>query len=520
MQLQWKYVIIVNLFTVLVMSIFFIIDDQETLKAAEDSLIANLESGANIREAAKLVASSVQAIVEPDKLVESKEKLGKELEKELVALKENKKEMADVIDVYVTDHYGRILASLTGMEVSKTTLVGKKLDKAFKLTDEIREKMKNDEIHIDGLTKYHDKYATPVFVPYTLDISVRSNETASFPLGTIMILFSASETKELVIDKMRQRHLVYVLFVSFALSVLITILTARMVIRPIRRLMEVVTEATNGNLDVRTSLPYSNNDIGKLAFGIDRMFRRIKTTQAERIEALANLAQGVAHEIKNPLNNLGLAVDNIKYVLSEEAINSEEMGEAHEYLEIMSEQITRMSQITEGFLDLTRPTQLDFGTVDLDDFIEKILADFTLQFSETDVKVVRNFCQELKDVEIDPLQMQKAISNIVQNSIQAMPRGGRIYVTTERIPSESGEMAVISIRDTGVGIPEEIQERIFDAYFTTKKREGGTGLGLALTRRIIESHRGKIKVESMAGAGASFSITLPIIQRTSQNEKL
>ena len=512
MQLQWKYVIIVNLFTILVMSIFFIIDDQKTLKAAEGSLAANLENGANIRQVAKLVAASIQAIVEPDKLVESEEKLRKELEKELVALKENNKEMADVIDVYVTDSYGRILASLMGREVIKATLSGRKVDKAFKLTDEIRAKMENDEIHIGGLTKYYDKYATEVFAPYTLDISVRSNETARLNLGAIKILFSASEAKELI-DEMRERHLSYVLLVSFSLSVLISILTVSMVIRPVRRLMEVVTEAANGNLDVRTSQSYSKDEIGKLAFGIDRMLRQVKTTQTERIEALSNLAQGVAHDIKNPLNNLGLAVDNTKYVISEDEITPEGIEEAHEYLEIMSEQITRLSQITEGFLALTRPNQLDFQIIDLDEFIEKVISDFTLQFSETDVKVVRDYSQELKEVEIDQSQMQKAISNIIQNSIQAMPRGGKIYVTTERSFSASGDVAVISIRDTGMGIPEGIKEKIFDAYFTTREKEGGTGLGLAMTRKITESHNGKIDVESMAGAGASFRITLPIIQR-------
>jgi len=495
------------------MSIFFIIDDRKTLEGAEESLIDNLKTGANIRRVARLVERNIQSIIETNKSEkEIQQRLQRALREDLIVLnlKLQEEEMANVIDVQITDKDGLILASLTGLETGRS----------LKFTDEVSDKIffqDESEVYIRGPAEYDGKYAVEAYVRYTADFSWSIDRT-TFHLGAIRIIFSASKAK-LLIDAMRLRHLLYVLLVAFSLSVLISILSVNTVIRPIRRLMKVVTEAENSNLDVRTSQSYSNDEIGRLAFGIDRMLRRIKTTQAERIEALANLAQGIAHDIKNPLNNLGLAVDNIKYVLSEDKITSEEIEEAHEYLEIISQQTTRLSQITEGFLDLTRPTQLDFKTVDLDEFIEKVISEFTLQFSEIGVKVVENYSQELKDVEIDSSQMQKAISNILQNSIQAMPRGGRIYVTTERKATKSVDMAVISIRDTGVGIPEEIQERIFDAYFTTREKEGGTGFGLAMTRRIIDSHNGNIYVESMVGAGASFRITLPVIQGKAEDEQ-
>jgi len=514
MQLKWKSVLIVNLFTLLVMSIVFIIDDRKTLEDAEDSLLVNLKTGAHMRKLAKIVESNIQNMGGLGELNLAKalpkviqDALQKAIKEEVDVLKQKEKGVADVVDVHVTDSYGLIRVSLTGWED----------DKVLKFTNEVREKLSKGEAHIDGPVKYYNEYVTDAFVPYTLNY-FPSNDTATVYEGVIRILFSASKARELI-DEMRSRHLLYVLLVSFSLSVLISILTVSMVIRPVRRLMEVVTEATNGNLDVRTSQVYSKDEIGKLAFGIDRMLTRIKTTQAERIEALSNLARGVAHDIKNPLNNLGLAVDNIKYVLSEDRITPEKIEEGQECLAIMSAQITRLSQITEGFLDLTRPRELDFRTVDLDDFLEKVLADFTLQFSQTGVKVVRDYCQKLKGVEIDQLRMQKAISNIVQNSIQAMSRGGKIYVTTERIVAESRDMAVISIRDTGIGIPEEIKDKIFNAYFTRREKEGGTGLGLAMTLNIIQSHNGKIEVESMEGAGTSFRITLPIIQRITQDEQ-
>jgi len=499
------------------MSIFFIIDDRKTLEGAEEALIANVETGANIRKVARLVERNIQGIIETNESEDAKreQRLQRALREELTVLKLTEEEMADMIDVQIINSDGLILASLTDLETGGI----------HKFTDEVMDKILKGEVLVRGTIKYYDKYAIEAFVRYTANFG-RSNDMTTFYLGAIRIIFSASGAKQLI-DDMRLRHLGYVLLVSFSLSVLISILAVSTVIRPVKRLMKVVTEAENGNLDVRTSQSYSNDVIGKLAFGIDKMLRRIKTTQTERIEALGDMARGVAHEIKNPLNTLGLAVDNVKYALSEfvpvpkaelqrkldDEIALENIEEAQECLEIMSDQITRLSQITEGFLDLTRPTQLDFRTTDLDDFIEEVLADFTLQLSETEIKVVRAYCQKLKDVKIDQSQMQKAISNIIQNGIQAMPRGGKIYVTTERIVAESGDMAVISIRDTGVGIPEEIMVKIFDAYFTTRNKEGGTGLGLAMTRKIIELHNGNIDVESMVGAGASFRITLPVIRR-------
>ncbi|MYG05684.1 hypothetical protein F4167_03465 [Candidatus Poribacteria bacterium] len=117
----------------------------------------------------------------------------------------------------------------------------------------------------------------------------------------------------------------------------------------------------------------------------------------------------------------------------------------------------------------------------------------------------------LPNVSLDAALMRQTLFNFVQNSIQAMPKGGSIYINTllEQIDQDA-EYTVIEIRDTGIGIPEEIQEQIYDAYFTTKDATGGIGLGLAISHQIITAHKGKIEVRSKMGMGTAFKISLPL----------
>ena len=127
------------------------------------------------------------------------------------------------------------------------------------------------------------------------------------------------------------------------------------------------------------------------------------------------------------------------------------------------------------------------------------------------MQIIRNYDANLPNVPLDAALMRQTLFNFVQNSIQAMPKGGSIYINTllEQI-EQNPEYAVIDIRDTGIGIPEEIQEQIYDAYFTTKDATGGIGLGLAISHQIITAHKGKIEVRSKMGMGTAFKISLPL----------
>jgi signal transduction histidine kinase len=495
MKLRWKYVFIVNLFTVLAMSVFFIIDDRKARDDAETSQVTNLVIGANIHKVAALVSERVQNIID---LSQSPEYLEKRIQEELALLKD-RKELADVIEIHITDKTGTILGSLTGGEVGNRV----------NINDDIRDAVAKDEIHISGLAKYRDEYTTAVIVPYTAEASVINNKGIELKPGLVQILFSASNVVK-TINAMRLRHLLYVLAVSFALVILIIISTVSMVDRPIRGLIKFIARAKEGNLGELPSVPYSSNEIGRLAYELDRMLREIRTAHEQRIAALGTLASGVAHEIKNPLNLLGLAVLNLKELLSSDKIKPEEVNEAREYADKITSQIARLSKITEQFIQLTRPSKLDIRQVDLDMLVDGVITEFMLTLDKTNIKVITNYCKQLNDVQVDPGKIRQALFNIIQNSIQAIHRWGKIYVNTNRVKSATGDKATIEIRDTGMGIPEYIQDRIFDAYFTTRESEGGTGLGLTITHQIIDAHNGRIDMKSKEGMGTSFTITLPI----------
>jgi len=497
MKLRWKYVFIVNLFTILAMSVFFIIDDREARDDLETSQVTNLEIGANIHKVAALVGERVQNIID---LSQSPEYLEKRIQEELVLLR-GRKELVDVIDIHITDKTGIILGSLTGEEV------GNKVN----INDEVRDDVAQGEIHISGLAKYQDEYTTAVIVPYTAEASVINNKGLELKPGLIQILFSASGVK--AINAMRLRHLLYVVCVSFALGILISISTVSMVDRPIRGLIKFIVRAKEGNLDALPPVSYSGAEIGRLAYELDRMLREIRTAHEQRIAALGRLAGGVAHEIKNPLNLLGLAALNLKELLSSDKMTSEEVSEARECVGRITNHVARLSKITEQFLQLTRPSEMDIRQVDLDMLVDGVITEFTLTLDKANIKVITNYCKELKDVQVDPGKIRQALFNIIQNSIQAMQRGGKIYVKTSRVKSATEDKATIEIRDTGVGIPEDIQDRIFDAYFTTRENEGGTGLGLTITHQIIDAHNGRIDIKSKEGMGTSFTITLPIVTK-------
>jgi signal transduction histidine kinase len=154
---------------------------------------------------------------------------------------------------------------------------------------------------------------------------------------------------------------------------------------------------------------------------------------------------------------------------------------------------------------------LNIEPVNLNTLVEQVSSEFALIAEEAKVQIIRNYDENLPDVPLDAVLMRQTLFNFVQNSIQAMPKGGSIYITTfvEQIDPHMRD-TVIEIRDTGIGIPEEIQEQIYDAYFTTKDATGGIGLGLAVSHQIITAHKGKIEVRSKMGMGTAFKIRFPL----------
>ncbi len=224
-----------------------------------------------------------------------------------------------------------------------------------------------------------------------------------------------------------------------------------------------------------------------------------ETKRSERLSALGNLAAGVAHEIRNPLNTIAIASQRLKSEFQVETGKSE----YENFLKSIIDETKRLNNIVNQFLSLTKAQKLSLVPVNIREFLEELLNLVKLEAGEKKISLNNNFKAEA-NLRIDREEMKKALLNITLNAIQATEAGGKISVVT----SKSNDNFLIKIADSGKGIPKEDLSKIFQPYFTTKER--GTGLGLSIAHRIISDHRGKIEVESEVGKGTTFFIYLPL----------
>ncbi len=217
--------------------------------------------------------------------------------------------------------------------------------------------------------------------------------------------------------------------------------------------------------------------------------------QSSRLSALGQLSAGVAHEIRNPLTSISILIHSLKEKLPPKAIKKAD-------IDVIENEIERINQIIKQFLDFARPSKPKIGKADINDIIEDTLILIRHDLLENDIKVKKRLAL-LPFALADRDQIKQAFLNIILNAIQAMPGGGELVIST----GLTDNYIKISFMDEGNGIPESIREKLFDPFFTTK--EEGIGLGLSITRRVVDDHKGKIDVESTKGKGTTFSILLP-----------
>ena len=326
--------------------------------------------------------------------------------------------------------------------------------------------------------------------------------------GYIQVLFDVPYIDKSIRSSLLM-HAILIVIVGALLVILIDLTTNHLIMKPLERMTRIIQSAEDGDLSLQET--YSSDEIGRATYNLARMLWQLRDSHSKRITALGQFAAGVAHEIRNPLNSIGMTAQYLKSVFSQRKVSQDDIEEAKELLEIVDQKIRELKQTSEQFLTLNRPRRLNVEPVSLNTLVEQVLSEFALIAEEAKVQVIRNYDENLPDVQMDAALMRQTLFNFVQNSIQAMPKGGSIYMTTflEQMDPNTRD-AVIEIRDTGIGIPEEIQEQIYDAYFTTKDATGGIGLGLAVSHQIITAHRGKIEVRSKMGMGTAFKISLPL----------
>jgi two-component system, NtrC family, sensor kinase len=224
--------------------------------------------------------------------------------------------------------------------------------------------------------------------------------------------------------------------------------------------------------------------------------------QSERLAVVGRMAANVAHEIKNPLGTIVLNAELLGEEL--EKLGSESAAESQELLGIIKSEVDRLLEVLEEYLQFARLPKIKAEEGSVNEIISDLFLFLKEELDERKILLVEELDPQIPPVQLDPKQLRQALLNIVKNSFEAMPEGGKLTLTTAQ---RDGKVQ-ITVGDTGKGISPENQDLVFTPFFSTK--HGGTGLGLSITSHIVKEHRGTIGFESYEGLGTSFTIRLPI----------
>ena len=239
----------------------------------------------------------------------------------------------------------------------------------------------------------------------------------------------------------------------------------------------------------------------------NRNLRKMKEMEdriqlAERLSSLGHLAAGVAHEIRNPLNAMGMGLQRLKreFLPTEESKKEEYVS----FLELILKETRRVNEIIEQFLTLSRPFELTLRESSLQDLLKNLVTLFQEEASSVGVALREEISSGLPLIKMDPERLTQAFINIMKNGMQAMSRGGTLRIETRSLK----DRVEVIISDSGSGIPPEQMEKVFNYYYTTKEK--GVGLGLPIAHRIIEAHGGQLGIESQVGSGTKVTVILPV----------
>ena len=219
---------------------------------------------------------------------------------------------------------------------------------------------------------------------------------------------------------------------------------------------------------------------------------------SRRMAAIGRLTSGVGHEVKNPINAIVVHLELLKNKIPDAS------GPAIRHLEIIDAEIHRLDRVVQMLVDFSRPVELQLAEQDLRSVVDDVLSLAAAEFSTHNVTLESYLPSKPLIAKVDTDLLKQAALNVILNGAQAMPDGGRLEVFLE----EDGKTAVLRVTDQGHGIPEDVREKIFDLYFTTKA--GGSGIGLAMTYRILQLHHGSIEVQSNVGTGTEFRLKIPL----------
>lgn len=319
------------------------------------------------------------------------------------------------------------------------------------------------------------------------------------------------------VEKLKNR-VVVLIFVCITVVIALGVSFTNRITQPLLQLAQGAKAIGSGNLDHRISI-LSENEVGLLAKEFNHMAAKLKESysnleqkveertaqllRAERLAAVGELAAEVAHEINNPLGGL----QNFASMIEHEPEN---VPQTKKYATLMLEGLKRVELIVKRLLTFSRPYTLRISENNINVVINNSLEFVEHRIEPSLVRIHKELNESLPMVFIDVDHVSMVFINMMVNALESMPDGGTLTIKTDTCKRHEGCVTVY-ISDTGCGIQGEIMDKIFEPFFTTKNKEGekGLGMGLAISKRIIEDHRGEIRIGSNVGEGTTFQVCLP-----------
>jgi signal transduction histidine kinase len=344
----------------------------------------------------------------------------------------------------------------------------------------------------------------------TIPIIVGDRRVGYVLITRILDDFSALSTDALVSRLMATMAV-------FAFGILVSLYLAWSFSRPLQRLTQAAGQVAAGDLSIE--LPARGGDeIGSLTRTFNEMVRRLRESRrleerlhsAERTTALGRLASALAHEIRNPLNFINLSIDHVRGRFAPEA--PERREEFGRIMEGLKSEISRLNRLVADFLSVGRPVRLDRRPCSIEGILRDVAALVDPKARDQGISLVMEAEEGLPEVVADPELLKTCFLNLMINASDAMPEGGLLRVRVRREPEAGGDTLAVTVTDTGHGMTLDAVEAAFEPYYSTK--ETGVGLGLALTRKIVEDHGGSIGLASSPGLGTTARIALPVAAST------
>ena len=226
---------------------------------------------------------------------------------------------------------------------------------------------------------------------------------------------------------------------------------------------------------------------------------------SHRLAAIGRLASGVGHEVKNPINAIVVHLEVLRQKLQQMD------PDTRRHMDVIASEIQRLDRVVQMLIDFTRPVELRLTDIDLSRVVDEVLSLASPDAERHGVRVIRQLAAETLPVRVDADLLKQALLNVVLNGVQAMPQGGNLEVAARRA---SDREIVIEVRDQGAGIAPEIRDKVFNLYFTTKK--AGTGIGLAMTYKVMQLHHGSVDFAPASPRGTVFQLTLPLQEQPAE----